>query len=717
MSGTERPRGGGTSRPSLAGRWQRLFAGPGRFGACHTLQGDHPGPPGAGELPDRQIDVSEMFVDTGPEPSEKFDPLCAVLVERGSGVENSDLRQELTVFGPERIRTHTKAAPRGLTATDLRVGPEGTDLRSVSVIVFRAPRRPRIADMVASIEDLGRVLDHERGTEGAVAVACVVVSRLEVLLATEGVTVPVAGTARFSAHAAEYRMMVDAGAAPSSGRLEVRRGRVTAVGPQGGAVPWREADFVLVGTGRVPALGGETRTIGSLRRQHLLNDSVLAVADVPAEQSWNARAASTRQASRAERIVRYAVQGDLRDAHREYRLALAQPGADGPLGDNLVGRVTTLGDYWRVAEVIRDVPDAPPAARFAGSAVGRRFDAHLESFLDLGALSDEARWPLVNPLALEVGDDLVPIVDSRQDGGHFLQELLPEMRQRVQETLGVRVPALRARASTALWPGQWRILVDEVPVRSGTTDPDASYAVLPYDKAVSGPEVTPTGIHPLTGERASFLLAPVPGPDDDGPERLLTAAQQLIHQLELVARAYLARHLGPAEVGALVAAWTEEGDSDLVTSTLPDGDARLRLTWLLQALVRDGVPITDWRRVLRAVRDADAWAGPRRALRRTVRAAFQDRLPRPGPGEPVCRIPEEHEALLTLVSDRHRLGIAPPGREHLAFLTWVQEAVADSGPALTLVAANQDTREAAADVVRFEQPFVVTLAEEELVTP
>jgi len=75
--------------------------------------------------------------------------------------------------------------------------------------------------------------------------------------------------------------------------------------------------------------------------------------------------------------------------------------------------------------------------------------------------------PVVTPIVLEVSDALVPFVDSRQDGGKFLFELIPFMRDGLFVELGVRFPGVRARGNGNLPPGSYQIQINEVPVVTG----------------------------------------------------------------------------------------------------------------------------------------------------------------------------------------------------------------------------------------------------------
>jgi tetratricopeptide (TPR) repeat protein len=269
----------------------------------------------------------------------------------------------------------------------------------------------------------------------------------------------------------------------------------------------------------------------------------------------------------------------------------------GQLAASLVGTIaaySTLDAGWAAAG---EDPALPDDVRAAASDARRGLATALDALLGMAASGDEPYFPVVTPLVLEIGDALVPIVDSRQDGGRFLYELVPSMRDRIQTGIGVIVPGVRARGAFALAPDAFSIQIDEAPVLTASVDPHATFRVVEgvrRDAALSD-------FHPLTGEPGIWAIcATTDEPGHDGVP--LTAAEYLVHQIERVVRAHLRRYLGPEEVSTLVAEWTSH-DEELVTSVLPDREAVVRLTWVLQALADDGIPLTDWQALVTGVRD------------------------------------------------------------------------------------------------------------------
>lgn len=703
----------------VAERWRRLLDQFGVLAVCWRLATHERVEQDLGGSTASQVGLREVFVRADPAQQRTLDLLCVALVERATDGGGAGAH-ELVVFGPEAIRTQTMPNPSGITVSDLRIGRAGPDLRSVSVILFRVTRRPRVRDIVASIEDLGRVLDYQHDVNGSAAVAQALLRRVEVLAATQGVQVSIAGVAHRSGDPSggdTHQLLVGRDAAGSLvGHIEVRDGRVVALAPDGGSALWREADFVLVRVGSPPARHGEVRSLHQLRREHALVESGLGPGTASGEESYSSRAARVRQSARAEQIVRLAAAGDAAAARNEYRTALAEPGADGPLAEGLAGRIDTVRDYWLVDAAVREGHDDVPADLRAGAdAVGERLGARLDRLL--GLVQDSSRSsdsemfiPVVTPIVFEISDALVPFVDSRQDGGRFLYDLIPAMRDRILAGMGVTVPGVRARGNPNLPPGGFQIQVDEVPAHAGWIEVGASYAILTPEEGVQDQRTDLTNLHPVTGDRGLWLLAVVRDEPDAGAERL-TTAEYLIHSIEVVIRAHLTRYLGPQEVLNVVDRWEEQGDQALVMATVPDEDARLRLTWVLQALVGDEVPITDGRRILEAVRDAGGITAPTRSLRQAVRARLRDQLPGPRAGNKVHRVPEELEA--ALLGRQDLPGVVVPGESRLRFQRWLRETVGLFGPAISLVTGSQDAREVVAGLARSEHRFVTTLSEDE----
>ena len=486
------------------------------------------------------------------------------------------------------------------------------------------------------------------------------------------------------------------------------------VGPDRRAAAWRGGDFILVQFGQPPARRGESRSVTQLRQEHALAEAGLGHGKAPAAESYGSRIAVARQSSRAERIVRQTLADDLAGAMTTFRTAVTEPGADGPLVSSIAGLVTTIGDYWLVRGLLTQAAGEISTAGVPGGVVRaalQRLDDRLDQFLELSPGSSELTIPVVTPLAFEVSDALVPFVDSRQDGGLFLDELIPAMRDRITADLGVSVPGVRARGNPDLPPGGFKIQIDEVGVVTGNALLEGSYAVRPLADDRPGPDVELTTFHPLTGEAGLWQIEKARA-SVEAPERL-TSAQYLIHQIDVVFRSHLSRFFGLQEVSSLVESWTV-ADRSLVSSVLPDERAVVQVTWILQALIDEGVPVSRWKTILEVIRGAGGIERPVRTLARATRARLRDQLPGPRSGRRAVPLPAELRQALAGSRDQSR---RPPYQVRHEVQQWLRRTVADLGPVLSVVAPDDDTREEVAALARRRHGLVTTFTEVELAGP
>ena len=407
-----------------------------------------------------------------------------------------------------------------------------------------------------------------------------------------------------------------------------------------------------------------------------------------------------------EEIANRASADDVGTAARLIRAALgeARSGADS-------SGASLIADYWAVDALLQAIHDDPMGTtglRAAATTVRDELTLTLDNLL--GLVRESGALLIPAPITVEVGDALVPIVDSAQDGGRFLYDLIPAMRDRILAGTGVIAPGVRMRGNPSLGEDEYSIMIEDVRAVGGTAPLDASYRVVPLGAQEGEPGDEVTDFHPRTGKRGLWSLVPVrDGQDGDG-EPPLDPAEYLIHRIEHVLRSRLARLLGPQEAADLVHKWSET-DSQLVSAVLPN-DSWLKLTWVLQSLLDEGVPIAEWRTLLAAIGDAGGIAAPTPSLVRAARSRLHDILPGSGAGRTVVRVPAELEAAL---SDTLRDAVTLPSHRH-EFQRWLRETVSASGPAIaiTLVASDSESRERVSALTRATGGLVATLSEDEL---
>ena len=711
---------------SVTAHWERVLrAHPGGHllpppAAGTPVAAGTPLPPGGPIGGDRQLEISELFVRADPEERRILDLLCLALVgysDPGQGVAGGT---HLVVRGHHLIRVQSRSSLTGVTAVDVPLNP-AAGARWVSIVLVRIRRRPRTSQVTSAIVELAQVLDYAADPLGSDAVARAVLDRLEILTTTTtDVSVSVSGS-------------VDLSAAPDDGDAYVILTAEGVVGTPGAAlragrrprVPAtvRKDDYVILRIGPPRPRRTTQRSLVDLRRQHALVEIGADPAHLTEEGSYATRVARARQDVRAKKVLLASSSGDLSAAVSACREALGVSDELETFRESLASRITTPAAFWKVDDVIAAVGAAGSTAPEAATALQEGLDARLAQLLgmDAPAPDSELSIPAVTPIVVEVADDLVHHVDSREDGARFLNGLIPRMRARVLADTGVTLPGIRMRGDPNLPPGGVRVRIDEVTVLDAGTPAEARYRVDPLASELTGPpgqEGEQTFIHPLTGETGLWSIRPVPAEatedgapvDADEPGDDATTfgvPQYLVHTIELVARSHLTAFLGPAEVDALVTEWIKQ-HPDLPRSATLEPPARVRLAWVLQSLVADRVPIGDGPTILSAV---GAVTAPLPDLRRIVRAALRAQLP--GLGDSDRRLPlpgRLEEALLNstepdVIGGTHRL--------HLDLLAWLREAD-ELGPVFTVVTGSLEAREIVAPIARSHHPFVTTLAAEEL---
>jgi len=205
----------------------------------------------------------------------------------------------------------------------------------------------------------------------------------------------------------------------------------------------------------------------------------------------------------------------------------------------------------------------------------------------------------VDPLGLEVGYGLIPLLDAAQ-GGTVLERIKALRRQMAQD-LGIVVPPIRIRDNLQLPANTYRLLLRGEEIARSIVMPGMFLAMNP-GTATEGIQGTPT-TEPAFGlpafwiadnqrDRAQLLGYTVV----DGATVITTHISELVKQKapELIGR---------MEVQQLLDALKEISPKlveDLVPSVVPVGV----LQKVIQNLLRERVPVRDLARILEAVADA-----------------------------------------------------------------------------------------------------------------
>ena len=338
------------------------------------------------------------------------------------------------------------------------------------------------------------------------------------------------------------------------------------------------------------------------------------------------------------------------------------------LGSCLRSLISDFPQFWELDDALKASADEVGA--------DSTLRASLASYLDALAApgTPETLVPVVTPVVLELSDVLVPFVDPQQDGGKFIDELIPAMRNRIKAETGASVPGVRARANSALPEGVYEVQLDEVPVDRGLAVPKAA-----CEQTWSTPE---------------FLIA----------------------HIEAVLRHNLTRFVGVQETASMLDEWEKlPGGKEQVQAALPTPLARRRFTWLIQGLLAERVSIIDWQAILAAAKELDVATAPMLALVRAARLRLRPSLPGNTSGAVRVALPASFEDQLLGAADGRAFLAADPVQK-LDFLAWLRGEMEHHDPQTVLSTRSPALRPLLRRLVAPEFPDLMVLAEEELLS-
>jgi flagellar biosynthesis protein FlhA len=233
----------------------------------------------------------------------------------------------------------------------------------------------------------------------------------------------------------------------------------------------------------------------------------------------------------------------------------------------------------------------------------------------------------VELLELEVGFDLVPLVDSSNSGG--LVERVAAIRRNLASELGIILPSVHIRDNLRLAPNAYRLLVSGNEVGRGdlrvgrflAMDPTGSCSPIDGEKVAEPAFGLPAQwISAGERERAETLGYTV-------VDAVTVAATHLTELLRAAAPELLGRREAQ-ELFEIFARREPKLVDEVVPNVLSLGDVLL----VLRQLLRESVPIRDLRTILEALADAgretknpyDLTERVRQRLARSISARFKD---------------------------------------------------------------------------------------------
>ncbi len=331
----------------------------------------------------------------------------------------------------------------------------------------------------------------------------------------------------------------------------------------------------------------------------------------------------------------------------------------------------------------------------------------------------ELSWddvPLVDPIGLEVGYRLIPLVDKAQGGQ--LMDRIKGVRKKLSQELGFLVPPVHIRDNLDLSPNAYRITLMGVTVGEADVHPEREMAINPGQvfgtvEGVAGKDpafgLEAVWIEPRQREQAQSLGYTVVDPNTV----VATHLSQLLH-------GHSHELLGHQEVQQLLEQLAKNAPKlveDLVPKALPLGV----VVKVLQNLLTEGVPIRDMRTIAQTLVENSARTQDAGILTGAVRAALGRMIVQQINGLahelPVITIAPELEQILlrSMQAPEEGGGAIEPGlaeRLHQGLAQAAQNQEMAGQPAVLLVAAQ--VRELLARFVRHTIPGLHVLSYNEV---
>ncbi|MBZ0258473.1 flagellar biosynthesis protein FlhA, partial [bacterium] len=206
----------------------------------------------------------------------------------------------------------------------------------------------------------------------------------------------------------------------------------------------------------------------------------------------------------------------------------------------------------------------------------------------------------VDPMEIEIGFGLIPIVDSSQ-GGTLLDQITVIRRQTAVE-LGIIVPPIRIRDNMQLGPRQYSILIRGVKVADGEIRPDRLLAMKPgMEEEDDVPGIKTTD--PAFGTPAKWIDKADRGAAEMADYNIVEPASVLATHLTEVIRQHAYDILGRQETQQLLDN-LKERNGVLVSELLEGVGVKVGVIQkVLQNLLRERVPIRNLELIFEAIAD------------------------------------------------------------------------------------------------------------------
>jgi len=212
------------------------------------------------------------------------------------------------------------------------------------------------------------------------------------------------------------------------------------------------------------------------------------------------------------------------------------------------------------------------------------------------ASSTEASWDdvtLVDPLGLEVGYRLIPLVDQVQQGE--VLKRIRSLRKKFAQDMGFLPPVVHIRDNLELKPNDYRILLAGVVVGQGAANPGQWLAIDPGNVTDTLPGAVTTD--PAFGLPAVWIEAGDCERAQAAGYTVVDAATVIVTHLNHLLQRHAASLLGRQEVQQLLDRIGRDAPG-LLDDLVPKTVSLTVVHKVLQGLLAESVPIRDMRAIL-----------------------------------------------------------------------------------------------------------------------
>lgn len=308
----------------------------------------------------------------------------------------------------------------------------------------------------------------------------------------------------------------------------------------------------------------------------------------------------------------------------------------------------------------------PQSSVALSSPPGSALFTRIDEWFSTSQKSDSPYWPIATPIALEIGNGMVP--EDTGENWVWRKTYIPEMRDRIQAKTGVLVPGVSGR---------------------GSSNPD------PYFYAIE-----------INGIRHPSHCGSAP-PDE--PEPLV----YVMRHLESAILYRIEEFITAEDALKILEKWGEvPRNKEIATASLSSLCEQVHFSRLLRALVRDGVPLVAGDLILEALRRTPITSVSLPILVRSIRQQMRDCLPGNAANMSKINLSTEWETMLAECSYSLKSTLDSKNVHDLIQYVRSLNDGHQTEP-FTLIVQNASAAPLVRRLLRYELPHVAVLAQEE----